>query len=78
MYNFLLVSLRQNDRQVSLGTNPFSFQLLWRCLTYPHRELLVRGLREPNKRSVCSPSGMVPPSYEDVMPPIIVCACFRI
>ena len=78
MCNFLLASLCQNDGQVSLGTNPFSSQLPWRCLTYPHRDLLGGGgggvLRERNKRSVCSLSGMVPPSHEeDVIPPIIVC-----
>ena len=72
--------LSQSSGQVSLGSNPF---LSAPSLEVP--DLSPRGstggktTESLSSRSVESPSGAVPPSsQEDVIPPIIVCACLRI
>ena len=72
--------LSQSSGQVSLGSNPF--------LSAPSVEVPDLSLRGStggktteslSSRLVESPSGVVPPSsQDDVMPPIIVRACFRI
>ena len=80
VHSFLASMLSQSSGQVSLGSNPFFLAPSVEVPDLPPRGSTGGKTTESlSSRSVESPSGVVPPtSQEDVMPPIIVCACLRI
>ena len=80
VHSFLASMLSQSSGQVSLGSNPFLSAPSVEVPDLPPRGSTGGKTTESlSSRSVVSPSGVVPPSsQEDVMPPIIVCACLRI
>ena len=80
VHSFLVSMLSQSSGQVSLGTNPFISAPSVEVTNLPPQGSTGGKIIENlSSRSVESPSGVVPPfPQEDIMPPIIVCACLRI
>ena len=64
--------LSQPSSQVSLGTNPFFSAPMEVPDVTPRGSIGGRGAESLIRGRIASPSGVVPPSQEDVMPPITV------
>ena len=70
VHSFLASMLNQPSGQVSLGSNPFFSAPSVEVPDLPPRGCTgCRSTESLSSRSVSSPSGVVPPSSQDVMPP---------
>ena len=72
VHSVLASMLSQPSSQVSLGTNPFFSAPMEVPDIPPQGSTGGRGAESLIRGRIASPSGVVPPSQEDVMPPINV------